>query len=486
MAQYRAFYISDGANPNYLASIHKVTEVFDIDGADNIKRIVIDGRDVVVGKSVGVGSVVVYFPPESVICENFLKANSLYNLHNYQKNVNARYVENELYLAENATDEETKKMHLLKARSCCGFFEANGRVKTRKIKGIYSMGFAMNVGSIVAMDSVFSVCDWDNLVGMRFDVANGEKVCWKYVNKAPVEYTRTPNKFYNKTMRKLFAKNSHLIDGQFRLHYDTEALSNVMGTLNPYAFVEVTVKFDGAAGCVSNVLVNKDLNVFQKLAKRLGFNVKDKDYHVIYASHRVVKNVEINPLVTEGFYNVDIWKPVYDVLKNHLNEGWSVYGEIVGYVNGTDKLIQPDRDYGCKPGEWKFMVYRITRTDANGHVTEFAVSEIELWVNNLIRYNDVAKKHIIPPVKLYAGQLCKMYDIDPESSDWAEKFLEAMANDTDRLGMELDEPLCEIPGPREGVVVRYDNVGYKFKSKRHYLLESERADKGYINIEDNN
>lgn len=486
MTKYKAFYISDGANPNYLASIHKVKEVFDIDGADNIKRIVIDGRDVVVGKNITVGSVVVYFPPESVICEKYLRSNSLYNISNYKKNASARYVDAELYRAEQSDNDEERTLHLIKAKSFCGFFEANGRVKTIKIRGVYSMGFAMLANSITAMDSVFSVVDWASLDGLRFDVANGETICWKHIVKQPIEYKRPPQKFYEKTMRKLLKNNKNLVDGQFRLHYDTEHLSNVISGISPYTFADVTVKFDGAAGCVSNVLVNKKLNVLQRLAKWVGFPVKDKDYYVIYASHRVIKNEEINPLVTEGFYGVDIWKPVYELLKDALTEGQSIYGEVVGYVNGTNEMIQPDRDYGCKPGEWKFMIYRITTTDETGNVVEWDVSKIVTWVTEMCKCFSDLSEHLIAPVVLYSGKLSDMYNIDPELDDWSDKFIDAVANDVDRLGMELDEPLCNIVGPREGVVFRICDKAYKFKSKRHCLLESERADKGYINIEDNN
>jgi hypothetical protein len=43
--------------------------------------------------------------------------------------------------------------------------------------------------------------------------------------------------------------------------------------------------------------------------------------------------------------------------------------------------------------------------------------------------------------------------------------------------------MCEIPGPREGVVVRIGNEAYKLKTQRHLEIESARADKGELDIE---
>ena len=474
-----------GQHTNYYASIQKIEKVEPIDGSDNLVKATLCGKTVVLSKFYTKDMVVVYFPHECVISEKFLSANNLYDLYNYKKNNNYRQVDEVLYEMENTGDESKKKELAIKARRLCGYFDASGRVKTKRIRGVISEGFAIYTKSIVNMDSVFSVVDWSCHVGLKFDTLNTEQVCWKYISRKEANVLanlRPKQTFYEKAMKKI-RRNANLVENQFRLHYDTSHLSEFMKKVNPYDDVVITTKVDGSACCVANILVNKELNVFQKLWKKLGFSVKDKDYHVVYSSHHIIKSTEINPGATDGFYGVDIWKPVKDLIGKYLPKGMSVYGEIVGYIEGTDRMIQPDRDYGCNIGEWKFMPYRVTETNIYGDVTEWSMDKVCASVEEMCCVcPDLAAKLLCPNV-LYFGKFADMYKDIPVDDNWADAILERMKIDKDILGMELDEPLCKIAGPREGVVVRVGNEAYKLKSQRHLEIESARADKGEIDIE---
>ena len=58
---------SENCNPNYLAKICKIEELYPIEGADNLLRTNIGGYDMVVSKDMQIGDIVVYFPVESCI-----------------------------------------------------------------------------------------------------------------------------------------------------------------------------------------------------------------------------------------------------------------------------------------------------------------------------------------------------------------------------------------------------------------------------------
>ena len=474
-----------GQYPNYYASIQKIECVENISGSDNLVKANICGKTVVLSKFYTAGMTVVYFPHECVISEKFLSVNNLYDVRNYKKNSNYRDVDAIFYKMEHTDNEDEKKELAKLARSKCGYFDESGRVKTKRIRGVVSEGFAIYTKSITNMDSIFSVIDWNYHIGTKFDTLNAERVCWKYISRKEANILanlKPKQTFYEKAMKKV-KRNANLVDGQFRLHYDTSHLSEFMKVVNPYDEVVITTKVDGSACCVANILVNKELNVFQKFGKKLGFKVKDEDYHVVYSSHHIIKSTEINPGATEGFYGVDIWKPVKDLIGKYLSKGMSIYGEIVGYIDGTDRMIQPDRDYGCDVGEWKFMPYRITETDENGNVTEWDMSKVIDSVIFMTKDNlELLNKILIPDVR-YVGVFADMYSDIPVDDNWGDAVLERMKNDTDMLGMELDEPMCKIAGPREGVVVRVGSDAYKLKTRRHLEMESVRADKGEIDIE---
>ena len=473
-----------GNNPNYFASIQRITNVEPIEGTDRLVRATIANRTIVLSSFYRKDMIVVYFPHECVISDKFLSANNLYDLHNYKKNSNSRLVDAILYELEHTEDEDKKKELASKARSLCGYFDASGRVKTKKIKGVYSEGFAIHTSSIITMDSVFSIIDWENYIGKKFDMLNGTLICWKYINKKEANLLNNKPKqtFYQKAMKKV-KRNVNLVENQFRLHYDTSHLRDYISTINPYDDITVSVKVDGSACCVSNILVNRKLNIFERIAKKLGANVKEQEYSIVYSSHHVIKSLEINPGATLGFYNIDIWEPVKNLIGKALPEGMSIYGEIVGYIEGTDQMIQPGRDYGCNVGEWKFMPYRITQTDAEGNVTEWSMEKVYDFTQNLLsNYPEMFGKILVPKI-LYIGKFCDLYTDILVDDNWADNVYERMKNDTNRLGMELDEPMCNIVGPREGVVVRVGDVAYKLKTQRHLELESERADNSIIDIE---
>ena len=85
----KRFILKKDANPNYLATICKIGEVFPIEGADRLVKTVINGYDIVISKDYKPGDIVVYFPVESAISEKYLSANNLYERGEFELNSNA-------------------------------------------------------------------------------------------------------------------------------------------------------------------------------------------------------------------------------------------------------------------------------------------------------------------------------------------------------------------------------------------------------------
>ena len=88
---------------------------------------------------------------------------------------------------------------------------------------------------------------------------------------------------------------------------------------------------------------------------------------------------------------------------------------------------------------------------------------------------------------LYQGFLGDLYPEIADAPDWNAKLLERFKSDSDRFGMELNEPLCNGIVPREGICVRIMNDPinecFKLKTLRFLGKEAELIDKGEVDIE---
>ena len=88
---------------------------------------------------------------------------------------------------------------------------------------------------------------------------------------------------------------------------------------------------------------------------------------------------------------------------------------------------------------------------------------------------------------LYQGFLGDLYPEIADAPDWNDKLLERFKSDSDRFGMELNEPLCNGIVPREGICVRIMNDPinecFKLKTLRFLGKEAELIDKGEVDIE---
>lgn len=477
---------SKDANPNYLATICKIGETSPIENADRLVKTVVNGYDIIISKDYKPGDIVVYFPVETSICEKYLSANNQYERGEFERNANAEEVKNLIEKAENA-DEDRAAEYAAQIKSMCGFFNKNGRVRILKLRGQYSQGFIAGIDSLVKYNSELAKEDWNELIGTQFNFVGDEEFCWKYIPPVKEVHSGGGNQSFWKKRMKHLNRFDRIIAGQFTFHYDTKMLAEHIKELSPDDIVTITVKVHGTSVIIANVLCNRKLSIFEKVKKFLGFKVVEKEYGNVYSSRSVIKNQYINP-DAQSFYNSDIWGCVNRDFSKFLTQGMTVYGEIAGYLENSDKLIQPNHDYGCTRGHWKFMPYRITETDIDGNKKEWDVDKVYEWAKNLaLEHPEVAEK-LMPINILYYGKLGDLYPDLDTTQHWHENLLVRMKNDKDKFLMELDEPLCRNKVPREGIVIR--KVGdetaraWKLKTLRHYGKEAEAHDKDITDIEE--
>ena len=483
---------AEGGFSNYRATFTKIDAVFPIEGADRLVRAIVCGRDVVISKDLPADKLYIYIPVETSLSHKFLSKNNLYRIssESYQLNDNFDEVTNLL--------NEGKSLGELSGMG--GFFEKNGRVKQIKIRGVYSQGYLTDIQSLINAYPIldqYMPDEWDEVEGVSFDEIDDEIFCEKYLvgGKRPVEQKINDQKHYQQRSKNL-RKARILIPGQFKYHYDTAHFEDHYKEFKPTDDVSISVKVHGSSGIFANVLCYKrdeDLNWIQKAFKWL---YRPREYRLLYASRTKIRNEKVYDVerTPNYFYGNNIWGPVRDLLEPYINKGMIVYGEICGYVNGTTKMIQKGHDYGCAPGEWKFMPYRIVQVNRRGRRKEWNLEDVVTWTEHLkalFRSQSMYKEAEILmtcPV-LYNGYLRDLYrGLDNTSEDWNLKLLETMKNDREILKMECQEPLCKMKAPREGVVIRINNDEYprawKLKSAAHYDLERKSHDAGEHDIEE--
>ena len=387
------------------------------------------------------------------------------------------------------------------AKKHCGFFNKYGRVRCLTLKGCPSFGFLFSPAELFRFDSNVTMEDILAYEGQEFDTVNGElfvKVYIPPVKERPARGSKT-----NRAQKKV-NRFDRLISGEFFFHYDTTQLAKVIQFFNPEDVVDISVKRHGTSLIVGNLHVKEPIRLpfiqrtLNKFIDATGIfrskRIKDwkEVYGPVYSSRTVIKNRYINKEVSDGYYEKDIWSEWGNIIYPYLDPGMTVYGEICGYVTGTETMIQKTYDYGCEPGENNLMVYRITTTNEDGTKREWEVSEILFWTNHLIEtmksVDDANRRRIHPIDLLYHGTLGDLYpDLDTETH-WHENLLERMKNDKEHFGMEENEPMnTHFETPREGICVR--KVGetipscYKLKTIAFTFGEAIRYDQGDVDIE---
>jgi hypothetical protein len=513
------FTASENMKNEYCAKIVRIGEMKNIEGSDFLVQTIVDGNSIVISKGMfETGEPVIYCMNETQLNKEFLSVNNQFEIGSLELNKNAKEV---LALMDEGKNDEAKKL--------VGFFNKYGRVKLIRLRGCPSYGCIFKKESLVNwnkkledvnLEDYFTVDENGYEHPFEFDTIDGKLFAEAYVPPMPeVRHGRT-DKLFRKRMKKLQRFN-RMVPGQFSYHYSTSQLQANMWRFTPDKVVTISDKLHGTSSCNANVLtkipirlsltqqysnkvIKREIKMLRCKEQRFYWQrdiVKKRrkaleakliqnyriDYGPVYSSRGVIKNQYINKNVTPGFYGVDIWSEYGELLKPYIPKGITVYSEICGYLTGSDKMIQKGYDYGCKRGENFIMPYRITFTDPEGNKTEWNVTEVYGWTINLIKEHPELAERVHPINILYHGTLGGLYPEISTTEHWQENVLQALKDDKEHFGMELNEPMCINKVPREGIVIRIDDdekaEAFKLKCFKFLSKEGAELDANGVDIE---
>lgn len=511
---------SETFKAEYCCRLHRFEDesIFDLPDSDRLSYTLIGDDTVVIQRGAyedhkgPENSVVFYVTRECVLPADFLEKNNLFAFDKYQMNENAAEVdallaESKKLAAEGDTKGAKKKED--EAKRKCGFFYEKCRVRVATLRGKASNGFIFGTEELIRwkpeLKSYFEEHSLSDILNENvdedghffFDTIADELFCYAYVPKTNPVGRGGGHRGRKKKKQKEYPL---LIPGQFEKHYDTQKFGDNIHKFSPDDTVDISIKIHGSSIRISHCLrkfpipdfpkwkslINKMLDLTSWTSK-LRFTDTYEDWDVVWGTRNVVQNPDVNP-DKKAFYETDIYKPYYELLKDYLPKGMSLYGEIFGYEVGSEKMIQPC-DYGCEPGTNKLMPYRISTVNDDGETKrEWEVLEVKEWTEKMLEEHEELRGKMVPIYLLYHGTLRDLYpDLDTEHH-WQTNLLLRMKADQERFGMELEEPLAVTHKiPREGIVIRKCNdelaEAFKLKCDAFFKWEKGQTDQGIVDRE---
>jgi len=278
-------------NQNSVCFIAKINEVKAIEGADNIELVIAGGWNAITKKGeFQVDDLTVIATTDAVIPEK-----------------------------------------LSEEMGVTSYLRKGGRVRTVKLRGVYSECLIIPLKYIPFMENYYDGKDMMNVMDVykyeppvkQIQLASGRKIKWR--------------------------------DNQnFHIYYKFPNLKNVDGMFTEEDMVQITRKIHGTNARYGIVKKGK-LSFWDKVKKF--FRLADEwiDYEYIYGSHNCEKGSD-----SQGFYSTDVWRTIaekYDIKAKlwesayqfgaaAIGEGLILYGEIYGAG------IQKNYEYGLKDIEF--------------------------------------------------------------------------------------------------------------------------------------
>jgi RNA ligase (TIGR02306 family) len=414
---------------NYTCTVVEIKEVFNIEGADNIKRVVVEGNDAIVSKSTYAGEVMLYFVSGTQLNSDYCFKNNLFDSseQNYDTTVKG-------YISHRQR-----------------------RVKAIKLRGVISNGMLMPLNSLKPFLESAGINSLR--VGDAFTDINGNNLCEKYV--LPIKTGTQAS-----TQVKVNKMAELIVDNQFKFHTDTAHFVKHEQDFTPDRGIIITRKMHGSSLILARVLVRKKLSLVSRLLKKLGFNIPNLEYGFVWSSgkpkSKMPKGLESEhnkwETANQSYYTSDIWARAYQENKDKLEKGVSLYGEIVG-----EGIQGAGYTYGK---EYAIYIYRITFTSIEGIVHELSWEQVKKYCT---KYGLTAVQ------EYFSGKVSEIIGRNGEAGDLLTRLKEAY--------LDKSYSDCKVD---EGVAIRSMDTDeiFKLKSPKFILHESTEAEKGVENIED--
>lgn len=328
----------------YKAIIASIDLLEPIEWKDRILKAQVAWSTVIVNNEVRVWDLVVYFPVDGCVTQEYWSKNNLF-------------------------------------KSLGGYLESNGRIRCLKLAGVKSDWLAMPLSSLdYAVKSGHIFNKWDVL-----SEVNGKEVCYKYINQATL-----------KAQGNNWQKKNRWATPMFPKHIDTDQLFQYMSELREWDDLIVTQKVHGTSQRVGYVCEDKG-GFRGKLAGRFWLTYGVRKYLV------GTRNTIVTDDKPDGWYSNDFRFRAANPFVDKLHKWEVVYYEVVGWENwntpimwsvsisGFDKVTQAwlsDNigirlwmwlvySYGCSPGEHKIYVYRIAMVNEDWHILDYSWDQVK-------------------------------------------------------------------------------------------------------------
>lgn len=313
--------------------------------ADRLQCVDIFGNNVIVDMSYHEGQIVVFFPVDGRLSDEYALANNLVR----------------------KKDETGKNIG--------GYLEPEkNNIRALKLRGEKSEGLVMPVETLSSYVNIETL-----KIGDKITTLNGRLICEKYVPKrtsAKAENGKAKSKNISK-------KEKYPI---FTEHIDTEQLMYNKAAFKVGDKCTITLKMHGTSSRHSSSIKCEQIkkNFLEKLLRKEPRTKKEWNY-VSGTRRCILEDFD------GGFYGSNEFRKTWhDFFEGKLEKGETVYGEIVGYVDNhtpimgscsTSKLQDKEAkklygkemvfSYGCNPGENQCYVYRMTLTNEDGYTVEY-------------------------------------------------------------------------------------------------------------------
>lgn len=255
-----------------------------------------------------------------------------------------------------ATTDAVIPQELSDAMNVTGYLRKGQRVRTVKLRGVYSECLIIPTKYIPGFGDVYSEGS-DMMEKMGIFKYEPPAVPIQLASGRKIKYHQNPN---------------------FGVYYKFPNMKNVQGMFTEEDNVQITRKLHGT-NARYGIVKKRKLSVWDKVKKFLRVANELIDYEYVYGSHNVEKGSD-----SQGFYSTDVWRTIaekYDikeklridaVLRHRagtLGSGIIIYGEIYGAG------IQKNYDYGLKDIEFAGFDYVIDGKYEGTIYTEWMFSE---------------------------------------------------------------------------------------------------------------
>lgn len=372
----------------YCGYVVKIQNLRPHTNADRLQIATVFGNDVVVGLDVQIGQLMVYFPTDGQLGEEYCKVNDLVRRKDENGNPAGGYL-----------DPDKRN------------------IKAIKLRGEKSDGMLAPLTSLANFTTISDLKEGDTITTL-----NGVEICKKYIPRR-----RTGGTWVGSTHKK--AKANHA--PTFYEHVDTAQLAYNLNQFKSGDIVELTLKMHGTSGRTGYLPIIRQAKrtIWDKIRRRPGKTYTEYDY--VTGTRRVVLDSKHDG----GYYDDNSFRhAMAKKFEGKLRKGEVVYYEIVGFVNANTPIMSSVKNskikdkeftkqygeetvfsYGCErtgdfepayngdnatnyvPPRCEVYVYRMTMVNEDGDVVEMSPDQMRIRCEQMgVKYVPVFERFIIP------------------------------------------------------------------------------------------